>query len=31
VYVHTGADYEKWAAENLKSTAAPAQEEKPKS
>jgi cytochrome c oxidase subunit 2 len=31
VYVHTGADYEKWAAENLKSTSAPAQEEKPKS
>jgi cytochrome c oxidase subunit 2 len=32
VYVHTPADYEKWAAENLKSgVAAPAQEEKPKS
>ena len=31
VYVHTPADYEKWAAENLKADAAPAQEEKPKS
>jgi cytochrome c oxidase subunit 2 len=31
VYVHTPADYEKWAAENLKAEAAPAQEEKPKS
>jgi cytochrome c oxidase subunit 2 len=31
VYVHTAADYAKWAAENLKSEAAPAQEEKPKS
>jgi cytochrome c oxidase subunit 2 len=31
VYVHTAADYEKWAAENLKGEAAPAQEEKPKS
>lgn len=31
VYVHTPADYEKWAAENLKAAAAPAQEEKPKS
>ena len=30
VYVHTPADYEKWAAENLKAEAA-AQEEKPKS
>jgi cytochrome c oxidase subunit 2 len=30
VYVHTAADYAKWAAENLKSEA-PAQEEKPKS
>jgi hypothetical protein len=30
VYVHTPADYEKWAAENLKG-GAPAQEEKPKS
>jgi cytochrome c oxidase subunit 2 len=30
-YVHTPADYEKWAAENLKAEAAPAQEEKPKS
>ena len=31
VYVHTAADYEKWAAENLQSGATPAQEEKPKS
>ena len=31
VYVHSVADYEKWAAENLKSEPAPAQEEKPKS
>jgi cytochrome c oxidase subunit 2 len=31
VYVHGPADYEKWAAENLKGEAAPAQEEKPKS
>jgi cytochrome c oxidase subunit 2 len=32
VYVHSPADYEKWAAENLKAQAAPpAQEEKPKS
>jgi cytochrome c oxidase subunit 2 len=31
VYVHTADDYAKWAAENLKSEAAPAQEEKPKS
>ena len=31
VYVHTAADYEKWAAENLKSEPRPAQEEKPKS
>jgi cytochrome c oxidase subunit 2 len=32
VYVHSPADYEKWAAENLKAdAAAPAQEEKPKS
>ena len=31
VYVHTPADYQKWAAENLKADAAPAQEEKPKS
>jgi cytochrome c oxidase subunit 2 len=31
IYVHAPADYEKWAAENLKSEAAPAQEEKPKS
>jgi cytochrome c oxidase subunit 2 len=31
VYVHSPADYEKWAAENLKADAAPAQEEKPKS
>ena len=31
VYVHTPADYQKWAAENLKSDSAPAQEEKPKS
>jgi len=31
VYVHTADDYAKWAAENLKADAAPAQEEKPKS
>jgi len=31
VYVHTAEDYAKWAAENLKADAAPAQEEKPKS
>ena len=31
VYVHSPADYEKWAAENLKGASAPAQEEKPKS
>jgi cytochrome c oxidase subunit 2 len=31
VYVHTPADYAKWAAENLKADSAPAQEEKPKS
>ena len=31
VYVHTQADYAKWAAENLKADSAPAQEEKPKS
>ena len=31
VYVHSPADYEKWAAENLKAAGAPAQEEKPKS
>jgi cytochrome c oxidase subunit 2 len=31
VYVHTADDYAKWAAENLKPGAAPAQEEKPKS
>jgi cytochrome c oxidase subunit 2 len=31
IYVHTPADYAKWAAENLKAEAAPAQEEKPKS
>jgi cytochrome c oxidase subunit 2 len=31
VYVHSPADYEKWAAENLKGAEAPAQEEKPKS
>jgi cytochrome c oxidase subunit 2 len=31
VYVHSPADYEKWAAENLKGGPAPAQEEKPKS
>ena len=31
VYVHTTEDYAKWAAENLKADAAPAQEEKPKS
>ena len=31
VYVHSPADYAKWAAENLTSEAAPAQEEKPKS
>jgi cytochrome c oxidase subunit 2 len=31
VYVHSAADYEKWAAENLKGDAAPAKEEKPKS
>ena len=32
VYVHSPADYAKWAAENLKAdSAAPAQEEKPKS
>jgi cytochrome c oxidase subunit 2 len=31
VYVHSVADYEKWAAENLKSEPTPAQEEKPKS
>ena len=31
VYVHTAADYEKWAAENLQSGPTPAQEEKPKS
>ncbi len=31
VYVHTAEDYAKWAAENLKSEAAAAQEEKPKS
>jgi cytochrome c oxidase subunit 2 len=31
VYVHTAADYAKWAAENLTPGAAPAQEEKPKS
>ena len=31
VYVHTADDYAKWAAENLGSGAAPAQEEKPKS
>jgi cytochrome c oxidase subunit 2 len=31
VYVHTPEDYTKWAAENLKGEAAPAQEEKPKS
>jgi hypothetical protein len=29
--VHTAEDYAKWAAENLKADAAPAQEEKPKS
>ena len=31
VYVHSPADYEKWAAENLRGASAPAQEEKPKS
>jgi len=31
VYVHSADDYAKWAAENLKADAAPAQEEKPKS
>lgn len=31
VYVHTAEDYAKWAAENLTSGTAPAQEEKPKS
>ena len=31
VYVHTAEDYAKWAAENLKADATPAQEEKPKS
>ena len=31
VYVHTADDYAKWAAENLRSEAAPAQEGKPKS
>jgi cytochrome c oxidase subunit 2 len=31
VYVHSAEDYAKWAAENLKAEAAPAQEEKPKS
>jgi cytochrome c oxidase subunit 2 len=31
IYVHTPADYAKWAAENLKADSAPAQEEKPKS
>ena len=31
VYVHSVADYEKWAAENLKSEPTSAQEEKPKS
>ena len=30
IYVHSGDDYAKWAAENLKAEAA-AQEEKPKS
>ena len=31
VYVHTADDYAKWAAENLKPGAAPAEKEKPKS